>query len=292
MSSRELNELPAITSLFARSLIPGSKDALLPDLELTVRDHVIDPANLAAYQKLCGFDISSRLPATYIHTQAFPLAVAVMADRAFPFPLMGLIHVHNRMTQFRPVDAAEELTLRVWASDLREHATGRQVDLNAEVNVGDDRVWTGVSTYLHREKVDPRDAPVRKPKAINDPPVPDALWRLGNDLGRRYAAVSGDRNPIHLSSLAAKAFGFPKAIAHGMWLHSRAIAAVSPLLPDAYVVDAAFKTPALLGTTVAFEADRDHAGDWTLQISAARSGKPHFSATTHPVADSVDATTP
>jgi acyl dehydratase len=290
MNTRELAELPSITALFARSLIPGGKAASVPDIELVVRGHSVDPANLAAYQKLCDFDISSRLSATYIHTQAFPLAIAVMADRAFPFPLLGLIHVQNRMTQIRPVDAAEKLTLRVWASGLREHAAGRQVDLNADVSVGDDVVWTGVSTYLHREEAN--DAPTRKPKAINDPPVPDALWRLRNDLGRRYAEISGDRNPIHLSALTAKAFGFPKAIAHGMWLHSRAIAAVTPLLPDAYVVDASFKTPALLGSTVAFEADRDDAGDWTLQISAARSGKPHFVATTHRLDEPAGATSP
>jgi acyl dehydratase len=262
----------------------------LPELELIVRDHCVDLANLAAYQKLCGFDISSRLPATYIHTQAFPLAIAVIAERAFPFPLLGLIHVQNRMTQIRPVDAAEKLTLRVWASNVRDHAAGRQVDLHADIRVDDAPVWTGLSTYLHREETE--ESPPRKPKAINDPPVPDALWRLGSDLGRKYAEISGDRNPIHLSSATAKAFGFPKAIAHGMWLHSRAIAAVNPRLPDAYTVDAAFKTPAVLGSTVALEADQNDPGDWTLQVSAAGSGKPHFLATTHRLDEPAGATSP
>ena len=34
-----------------------------------------------------------------------------------------------------------------------------------------------------------------------EPPPVDAQWRLPGDLGRRYAAVSGDRNPIHMHAL-------------------------------------------------------------------------------------------
>ena len=38
--------------------------------------------------------------------------------------------------------------------------------------------------------------------------------------------VSGDRNPIHMHELTAKAFGFPRAIAHGMWTKARCLAAL------------------------------------------------------------------
>lgn len=36
----------------------------------------------------------------------------------------------------------------------------------------------------------------------------NAVWRVSADVGRRYATVSGDVNPIHLSALAARALGF------------------------------------------------------------------------------------
>jgi acyl dehydratase len=42
-----------------------------------------------------------------------------------------------------------------------------------------------------------------------------ASWKLKRNAGRRYAAVSGDWNPIHLSALTARIFGFRAAILHG-----------------------------------------------------------------------------
>ena len=273
---------PSVAGQLFRSLIPlGHKGDRLPDNFFQLDDHRIDPANLAAYQRLCRFDVSSTLPSTYVHVQAFPLAVAVMADREFPLGLLGLVHIHNQITQYRPVDSSEELSLSAWAVDLRAHPSGRQVDLHASARVGTELVWGGVSTYLQRESTTPPEG-ARKPRVAADPLVPSALWRLPTDLGRRYAAISGDRNPIHLSTLSAKAFGFPRAIAHGMYLHARALAAISTRLPPGYLVDVAFKTPAPLGSTVAFDGRRRD-DRWSIQVSSARSGRPHLTAETTPL---------
>ncbi len=105
-----------------------------------------------------------------------------------------------------------------------------------------------------------------------------AQVRVPDDIGRRYGAVSGDRNPIHLHKLSAKAFGFPSAIAHGMWLKARTLATLEGRLPDAYTVEVAFKLPVLLPSSVAISGE--HAGDeWTLDVRDARSGKPHLAGT-------------
>ena len=63
--------------------------------------------------------------------------------------------------------------------------------------------------------------------------VPGQRWRLAPDLGRRYAAVSGDFNPIHLSPATSRLFGFRRPIIHGMWTHARALAGLGRV-PDAY----------------------------------------------------------
>ena len=89
----------------------------------------------------------------------------------------------------------------------------------------------------------------RATPSFEDPPV-TAHWRLPDDLGRRYAAVSGDHNPIHMHGLTAKAFGFPRAIVHGMWTKARCLASLR--LPDAYAVDVRFKKPILLPSKVTF----------------------------------------
>jgi acyl dehydratase len=95
-------------------------------------------------------------------------------------------------------------------------------------------------------------------------------------VGRDYAAVSGDHNPIHTSRLGARLFGFPRPIAHGMWTKARCLAALDGRLPPAYSVDVAFKLPILLPATVGFAAARTAGGGWDFTLRAADSDRPHL----------------
>ena len=262
----------ALARSVARRKKVGSE---LPAVECRLSDRRVDPAKLAEYQKLCGFRVSSLLPSTFIHVQTFPLSMAVMGAADFPFPLLGLVHVNNRIVQVRPIDSAETFDLRVWADRLREHPAGQVVDIEAEASVGGVTVWHGTSTYLHRSG--PAPARANRPTTPDAPP-PAAHWNLSADLGRRYAGVSGDRNPIHLSRMSAKAFGFPRAIAHGMWMNARILGALEPRLSASYTVDVAFKTPAFLPSRVAFTAEPASDG-WALGLRNDSSGKPHLAAT-------------
>ena len=85
-------------------------------------------------------------------------------------------------------------------------------------------------------------------------------------------AVSGDANPIHLHGLTAKAFGQPRAIAHGMWTKARCLAALEGRLPDAYTADVRFKLPIRIPGRVAFSFS-----DGEFAVHDARTGKPHLS---------------
>jgi hypothetical protein len=224
--------------------IPGHGDTL-PDIELE-REVRVDPVHLARYARVCGYGLRDALPPTYPHVLAFPLHQALMADGRFPFAPAGIVHIANRVVQHRRLRLTEPLALRVTASGPEPHRRGRTFTLHTEARVGGELVWEGVSTLLKRG---PGSADAPREPAFADPPV-TAQWRLPGDLGRRYAAVSGDRNPIHLHPLTAKAFGFPRAIAHGMWTKARCLAALR--LPDALTADVRFKQPVLLPSTVTF----------------------------------------
>jgi MaoC like domain len=145
----------------------------------------------------------------------------------FPFSPLGLVHVANRIEQRRPLRADERLDLRVRAADLRPHERGTQFDMLAEAAVDGETVWRDRSAYLHREGGGGGGGDRA------EPPVASAIWRVPGDIGRRYANVSGDSNPIHLHDLAAKALGQPGAIAHGMWTKARCLAALEGSLPEA-----------------------------------------------------------
>jgi acyl dehydratase len=293
MPTRTLSSPPQVLPLYARAaapLVPGASllpfvpggGGEVPDLELELNGVVADPAALAAYAKVCGFALRDHLPPTYPHVLAFPLQMAVMADGSFPFGAVGLVHVENRIHQHRPVASSEELTIHVRPTKLQPHPKGRTFSLQTVVLSGEEVVWDETSTMLRRGKGDP-DAEVAVDPGMRDETQPRAAeelpavaeWRLGGDLGRRYAAVSGDRNPIHLHSLMAKPLGFPAAIAHGMWTKARCLAALESRLPDAFEAEVRFRKPILLPARVEF-ASTERDGQTTFAVRDAKKKTQHL----------------
>ena len=165
----------------------------LPAVEYRAADRRIDPGSLAQYQKLSGFRVSSVVPSTYIHVQTFPLSMAVMGAAEFPFPLLGLVHVNNRITQVRPIDAAETFDLQVWADRLRDHPAGKQVDLEAQASVAGEIVWRGTSTYLHRSGSLP-PARLAGPRPKPRPPLPIGICQPISVGDTRQCPVTGTRS--------------------------------------------------------------------------------------------------
>ena len=268
----------ALPSLPGVNLVPGVRKSgdTLPDLTLTRHDVPVDRAHVAAYSEVCGFSLKESLPVTYPHLLAFGLHLAIMTDRSFPFPAIGTVHLENTITQHRPITADERLQVTARPDNLRSHAKGRVFDLLTTIHSGGEPVWEETSTFLRIGSRGP-DEPGR-PGALDDleqPGPSGAAWKLPGDLGRRYAAVSGDHNPIHLYPLTAKAFGFPRQIAHGMWSKARCLAALDGRLPDAVTVEVAFKKPVLLPGNVLFGSGRRAEG-YAFALSRPKDGKPHL----------------
>ncbi len=209
--------VPGLGGLYVRGAASSGRLAIgrrldrapvdLPDVTYVVRSVQASPDRLTEYQHLLGESASDVLPAGFVHVLAFPVATSLIARSDFPLPLAGLIHVSNRVTQLRPLSLGDDLEIRASATNLRAHRTGTQVDLEVTVSTDDQVAWRGVSTYLARGTFLLGEGPDER--TTFEPPTPTGRWVLPSDTGRRYAAVSGDRNPIHLSSLAARAFGFP-----------------------------------------------------------------------------------
>ncbi|MEU3053489.1 MaoC family dehydratase [Streptomyces griseus] len=242
----------AVTSPFKRA---GQPDAALPPGRLTRPAAPVAPGPLAAYARICGFAESGPLPVTYPHVLAFPLTMRLMTGRAFPLPVLGLVHTWIEITPHRAVRVDEALELTVYADGLTPHRRGTEVTMATEARVADELVWESRSGYLsrHRQPVGDSPPPPPAPPAAEELPAVTE-WRLPGDLGRRYGAVSGDRNPIHLHPLTARLFGFPRAIAHGMWTVARCLAEVGEAA-ELCSVRAEFKAAVLLPATVTYAAD-------------------------------------
>ena len=288
-----MSETPGLLGSYLKAVtgalplpLPGGRKEDLGEVERTVEGLEIDRGHLADYDRVCGFRLGDALPPTYIHVLAFPLALSLMTDRSFPFGVLGLVHIENVIEHLRPVRADETLDLRVFPDDLRDHEKGKAVDLIAEARSEGELVWRGTSTYLRRGggggngDGDSGGGKKKKPKDTG-PPTPKAIWTVPGDTGRRYADVSGDRNPIHLHPLSAKAFGMPGAIAHGMWVKARCLAALEGTLPAAYEAQVSFMAPMVLPAKAAF-ADWAEGKGRAFAVHDARKGKPHVTGSVTP----------
>ncbi len=293
MAVRTLDSPPSILPLYVRAaapMIPGAsllpfvpgRAKAIPEIELELTGVRAEPEAVAAYSRACGFGLRDHLPPTYPHVLAFPLHMAVMADGSFPFGAVGLVHVENRIEQLRPIGQGEELSLRVRPTALEPHPRGRTFGLVTEARAGGELAWTSVSTMLRRGGGESPAAGKRKDEGPG--PGASAEWKLGDDLGRRYAAVSGDRNPIHMHALTAKPLGFQRAIAHGMWSKARCLAALESRLPDAFGVEVRFRKPILLPARVEFaSATRGDSIDFAVRD--AKRQTPHLDGRVRPLGD-------
>ncbi|MFG3025949.1 MaoC/PaaZ C-terminal domain-containing protein [Streptomyces sp. NPDC048254] len=257
---------PALGPLLARGALRSpfkrpAADAPFPRTRLVLPALRADVGRLAAYERVCGFATGDDgLPVTYPHVLGFPLAMRLMSARDFPLPLLGLVHTSVEIERYAELPGAGTYELCVHIEKLSPHRRGTEATVVTEARVGEDVVWASRSRYLARHRTTtvgggtPQESQENRENPEYRHPLPVVEeWRIAGDVGRRYGAASGDRNPIHLHPLTARLFGFPRAVAHGMWTVARCLAAHG--VPERARVEAEFRAPVLLPGTVAYAAD-------------------------------------
>lgn len=245
-----LDREPSLPGLYARAAtrrkITGTQ---LPDSGLRCWVDV-DGKRLADYRKVCGFNDDGLLPPTYPHILAFALQMQLLTAKDFPFPLLGLIHLSNRIRVLRPMGGISRAQVSVRVHNLQPHPQGATFDLLTTLDDQLGPLWEAESQMLCRgvkldgEAVEQHWEPSQALTEVTH-------WKAPADIGRHYAKVSGDYNPIHLSAASAKLFGFPTAIAHGLWNKARTLAALADHLPKANLeVTVHFRKPVRLPSEV------------------------------------------
>ncbi|MGV9799154.1 MaoC/PaaZ C-terminal domain-containing protein [Mycobacterium sp. NPDC003449] len=264
----------------ALPFIPRSQ--ALPERTVTVENLRIDPANVAEYAQVTGLRFGDTVPLTYPFALTFPTVMSLVTGFDFPFAAMGSVHIENHVTQHRPIAVTDTLDVAVHAENLREHRRGLLVDIVTEIKVGNDLVWHQVTTFLHQQRTslsgEAKPEPQRQPKL----PPPNAVLSITPGQIRHYASVGGDHNPIHTNGIAAKLFGFPTVIAHGMFSAAAVLANIEAQLPDAVKYSVRFAKPVVLPARAGLYVQRDTDG-WELALRHLSKGYPHLSATVSPL---------
>jgi acyl dehydratase len=260
-----LNREPSLPGLYVRAAtrrkITGTT---LPDSGLRCWVEV-DPQRLAAYRKVCGYSDNGLLPPTYPHILAFALQMQLLTATDFPFPLLGLIHLSNRIRVLRPMGGVHRVRVSVQVQNLQPHAKGATFDLVTSLDDQLGPLWEAQSQMLCRgvklegEPVEEVLAPTLVLSEVDH-------WDAPSDIGRQYARVSGDYNPIHLSAASARLFGFPTAIAHGLWIKARTLAALETWRPAASIeISVQFRKPLRLpGKVTLLASEAGSSGDFRL----------------------------
>jgi len=250
--TEKLDRLPSMTGLFGKAAFRTDRYQLgdpIPRLGNSVDDVYVDQNHLRAYQALCGFQVGEKLPATYLNMLTFPMVLNIMTHGDFPMKAMGQVHLANKIAVHHNFDIRQPMSLSVTIGDSQLTSRGLEWMVEGSVKVDNEIVWSSVSTMLHRCKTDIA-------RELKTPVMQEGIpqeWQVDSNMGRRYAKVSGDYNPIHMANITAKLFGFKKAIVHGMWSKARCLAMLSEQLPDAgYTVDVSFHRPLFLPSKVLF----------------------------------------
>jgi len=276
MNTRHFSQLPKPYLAYPK-VIQGlifkkpKAEKVLPQVEYVVDSFKVDQKHLKAYNEVCGFKNNGYIPAIYLTVLSQSLQMHMMTSEAFPFPILGLVHIRNQVKQYRKVGVNETLTLSCKFGELQPHDKGVQFDFITTVKVGNEVVVEALTTYLSRQKTDAKAAAKSAESKAPDYKL-NTEWKISENTGRRYAMTSGDFNLIHIHAVTAKAFGFKQAIAHGMWSKAKALANLS--LPDAYEVDVWFKLPMYLPSKVEF-LTAQAANDTDFLIRNSKNQKPH-----------------
>src|ERR1700754_4400859 len=254
----------------------------LPARTVTVDELPIDRANVAEYAEVTGLRYADAVPLTYPFALTFPTLMSLVTGFDFPFPAMGSVHTENQITQYRPIKLTDTGNIAVHAENLREHRKGLLVDLVTDVSVGNEVAWHQVTTFLHQQRTSLSDEPKPPPLKQKKPGPPNAVLRITPGQIRHYASVGGDHNPIHTNPIAAKLFGFPTVIAHGMFSAAAVLANIEGQLPNAVNYSVRFAKPVVLPASAGLYVDRNADG-WELNLRDLKKGEPHLKGSVSPL---------
>lgn len=280
MKTLEITRAPGLATTFVRALRSSSKKpgalAALPPVTLVMPRVVVDGAHVARYRAICGFKPADGVPLIYPQMLTFPLVTHYISSPDCPWPALGTVHLANAITQHQALHAGDTVRVELQTGDLFAHEKGQVFDLNLRILRGDDLVWTATQTLLRVGVKPASGAPYAGQIELDAPLSCQAEFVAAANLGRRYGAVSGDRNPIHLTALTAKLFGFKRAIAHGMWTSARATACLLPAhaLQQAEL-NVEFKTPLFLPGKATLWTHRAPNGA-LFEVRDGKGQKPHL----------------
>jgi acyl dehydratase len=280
MKPIEITETPSLAATFFRALGTGAKRPglvkSLPRVELVLPRVELNAQQIGQYSALCGFKMGQGVPLIYPQLLTFPLVTAYICSPECPWPAMGTVHLANSIKQHKPLHPGDVVRVEMGTGSLFAHEKGQVFTLDLRIVRGDELVWSATQSLLRVGVKAISGAPYVSQIQADEPLSCQTEFSATADIGRRYGAVSGDRNPIHMAALSAKLFGFKRAIAHGMWTNARALSCLLPTTPvERASLAVEFKTPLYLPGRASLWSARNGT-EALFEVRDAKGQKPHL----------------
>ena len=232
----------------------------LPNIQASWTGATVDTAALQEYLTVLDLKTDTVLPVLYPHVMAGSMHMNMLSHKAFPIRLLGAVHLKNRIVQHSAISIEETMDFHSEIGAYRLVEKGVEFDFSTRVVVAGQTAWEEVSTYFMAGKFGGRENPssetsfdLSKLESAND----QGQWHVPANRGKQYAKITGDYNPIHMSSLAAKLFGFKRDIAHGFGVLAQGIQRSSAWagvdMEKPLQVDVIFKGPVFLDSQVSLK---------------------------------------
>ncbi len=294
-------QLPSLGSIYLKALISKKKGLKqgesFPQIskyaELTISQSFSDH-----YHQICQADSKVQL-ITMPQVLIVPLHFHILSDPLSQMPIFGLIHAKNEIMANSALPIGQKLGVLAWVGESRWKEKGMELDLWSAIDpqfMGVD--WAKLSAQETEERMKKASWICKmtvfklqstenksEVKSENNQKEQSQIdlttyqsWDLSADLGRRYAAVSGDYNPIHLYPFSSKLFGFKSPIIHGMWSLARVLgelektnfASQNPNPASQKYLEVKFKRPIPLPSTIFFKMEEKlelQQKDFTILLS-------------------------
>lgn len=262
----------------------------LPNIKASWKGASADARELNEYLQTLSLEKHDYLPVLYPHVMAGSMHMNMLSHKSFPIRLLGSVHLKNRIVQHQAIadDATMEIKSEIGAYRLVEK--GVEFDFTTDVYVQGEKVWEEVSIYFQAGKFGGKENPSSEKsfelESLNQPQE-SGSWHVPNNRGKRYAKITGDYNPIHMSPLAAKLFGFKRDIAHGFGVLAEAIEYSSAIeqaggIEKPLQVDVVFKGPVFLDSDVSIKQNKEQDSN-RFDVYCASNPKPSICGSVKPV---------
>ena len=169
-----------------------------------------------------------------LHSMCFPVSLALLTDVRVPIQPLGTVVTSQAWDLSVPVPGEAELELTGRVAAMTRDKTGVSVIIECSLSRDGAVCYTECTSYLDKSgKGEPavvgqvpglmeRVPTLRQDFGTNGTGYLDVgqrsahcSVRFGTQTGKKWAHLTGDINPIHVSKASARAFGYRSVILHG-----------------------------------------------------------------------------